>query len=81
MRTTITLDDELFREAALISGEDNASKLITKALELMVAVESKKRLLRLSGKAPAFAIPPRDSRAAEAAKVAEDSTDYPSQKA
>lgn len=62
MRTTVTLDDTLFERAAAIAGDDNASSLLTKALEMMIAAESKKRLLRLSGGAPDFEIPGRDSR-------------------
>lgn len=74
MRTTITIDDSLFGKAAAITGDDNASSLLTKALEMLVAAESKKRLLRLSGSAAEFTIPGRDSRAFNYA--AEDSAEY-----
>lgn len=74
MRTTITLDDSLFSKAAAIVGDDNASSLLTKALEMLVAAESKKRILRLSGASPGFTIPGRDSRSE--GMVAEDSAEY-----
>ncbi|MFT5906759.1 MAG: hypothetical protein ACI9E1_002371 [Cryomorphaceae bacterium] len=65
MRTTITVDDDLFDKAALaassagVTGDKNASSIITKALELLVASDSKKRILRLSGAMPDFTIPNR----------------------
>jgi len=62
MRTTVTIDDTLLENAANVAGEKNASALITKALEALVAAESKKRILTLSGKVPAFHIPNRTSR-------------------
>lgn len=75
MRTTITVNDTLFEEASLCAGEENASKLITTALELLVSLESRKRLLILSGKAPNFSIPERGSRS-DHSMVAEDETRY-----
>ena len=74
MRTTITLDDTLFGKAAAIVGDDNASSLLTKALQMLVAAESKKRILRLSGASPGFTIPGRDSRSAS--MVAEDPSEF-----
>ncbi len=76
MRTTITVDDALFSRAAGIAKDDNASSLITKALEMFIATESKKRLLRLSAKTPDFEIPARGSRAISLGMVAEDVTPY-----
>lgn len=76
MRTTVTLDDSLFAKAAEIAGDSNASSLLTKALEMMVAAEAKKRLLRLSGAAPDFVIPGRDSRSEPLGKVAEGEPPY-----
>jgi hypothetical protein len=76
MRTTITLDDDLFKKAAVIANDDNASSLVTKALEMLIAAESKKRLLRLSGKTPDFTIPGRESRSADLGCVAENETHY-----
>ena len=78
MRTTITLDDELFAEAAAIAEDENASSLLTKALKMMIATESKKRLLRLSGGTPEFSIPGRDSRGVDfdIGMVAENEVPY-----
>ncbi len=76
MRTTITIDDDLFAKAAAIAGDSNTSSLLTKALEMMVAADSRKRLLSLSGKAPGFTIPARDSRRVALGMVAEDEAPY-----
>jgi Arc/MetJ family transcription regulator len=75
MRTTITIEDTLFDKAAKAAAESNASTLVTMALKLLVATESKKRLLKLSGTAPAFTIPDRSSRSS----AAEEGSDYSSQ--
>ncbi|MDA1006858.1 MAG: type II toxin-antitoxin system VapB family antitoxin [Verrucomicrobia bacterium] len=72
MRTTVTIADTLFENAAKAADEKNVSSLITKALTLLIATESKKRLLRLSGAAPSFTIPTRDARL----KAAEDQSGY-----
>ena len=80
MRTTITLDDTLFERAVAITGDHNASSMLTKALEMVVASESKKRLIRLSGEAPDFIIPGRTSRATDPILVAEDENPYNSDK-
>lgn len=74
MRTTLTIDDRLYETAALAAGERNVSALVTKALELLVATDSKKRLMNLAGKAPDFTIPKRDSRTSSL-RIAEDSYD------
>ncbi len=76
MRTTITLDDDLFKRAAAIANDDNASSLVSKALAMLIAAESKKRLLRLSGKTPDFTIPGRESRSSDLGLVTEDDTHY-----
>ena len=76
MRTTITLDDDLFERAVLIAGDNNASSLLTKALEMMIATESRKRLLKLSGGSPDFEIPGRDSRTSHPDMAAEDKAPY-----
>ena len=59
MRTTITVDDSLFDKACDAAGDKNASSVVTRALELLVASESKKRILRLSGSMPDFTVPNR----------------------
>lgn len=62
MRSTITVDDNLFEKAAEIVGDDNVSTVFRVALEALVAAEARKRLLRLSGKAPTFSVASRDTR-------------------
>jgi len=74
MRTTITIDDNLYETAAAAAAEKNVSALVTKALELIIATDSKKRLMNLAGKAPDFTIPDRDSRTSSL-RIAEDSCD------
>lgn len=63
MRTTVTIDDELFDKACEMLEEKNASSVITKALNLLIASENKKRLLRLTGATPDFNVPNRGERA------------------
>ena len=62
MRTTITIDDALFDKASAAGGDKNVSSLVTKALELLVAADSKKRMLRLSGVMQDFSTPGRGTR-------------------
>jgi len=65
MRTTITIDDDLFAKAANAAGaggDKNVSSIVTKALELLVAADSKKRMLRLSGAMPDFTVPNRGGK-------------------
>lgn len=59
MRTTITVDDGLFDKACDAAGDKNASSVVTRALKLLVASDSKKRILRLSGSMPDFTVPNR----------------------
>ena len=49
MRTTITVDDHLLREAQEISGITKVSAMITKSLELMIQQYSASRLSALGG--------------------------------
>ena len=49
MRTTITVDDHLLREAQEISGITKVSAMITKSLELMIQQYSARRLSALGG--------------------------------
>jgi len=59
MRTTVTLDDELFAKAQEYSGIKEKSELIRKALEQMVQREAARRLARLGGSSPDLKAPPR----------------------
>jgi Arc/MetJ family transcription regulator len=68
MRTTITIDDDLFDKAASVAGADgdkNVSNVVTRALKLLVAADGKKRMLRLSGAMPDFTVPNRGGRGNE----------------
>lgn len=81
MRTTITIDDALYDKACAAAGDNNASILVTRALKLLVARDSKLRILRLSGSMPNLSIPNRgdsidyadDHDGSQAPMVAEDS--------
>ena len=59
MRTTVTIDDKLFDDAAESAGTTNASEVIKLALQKFVAAESKKRLIALGGSVPDFEVPGR----------------------
>ncbi|MBK1830472.1 type II toxin-antitoxin system VapB family antitoxin [Verrucomicrobiaceae bacterium R5-34] len=59
MKITITVDDHLFDKAATITGDDDASSIVTKALDLLIATAAKKNILALSASAPDFMIPQR----------------------
>jgi Arc/MetJ family transcription regulator len=59
MRTTITLDDELVRKAAELTGRTEKSALVRLGLEALIARESGRRLARLGGSAPGSAAAPR----------------------
>jgi hypothetical protein len=64
MRTTVTLDDELYNKALAMAdpGMDKAD-LFREAVTTFIRVQSAKRLAALGGKAPAMKpIPRRRSR-------------------
>lgn len=53
MRTTVTIDDELYTQALEVIGPGlGKSKLFREALKVFIRVESAKRLAALGGKAP-----------------------------
>lgn len=52
MRTTITIDDDLFERAAELTGIHERSVLVREAVETHVGVESGRRLARLGGTDP-----------------------------
>jgi Arc/MetJ family transcription regulator len=52
MRTTVTLDDQLLKEAEELTGITDRSKLIRDGLEALVHREAARRLARLGGSAP-----------------------------
>ena len=52
MRTTVTLDDALLKEAARLSGITERSARLRRGLEVLIAQESARRLIRLGGTDP-----------------------------
>ncbi len=53
MRTTVTIDNELYRRALEVADpEMEKSDLFREAIEVFVRVQSGKRLAALGGKAP-----------------------------
>ena len=49
MRTTVTIDDELFTRASELTGITEKSALLRDGLETLIRVESGKRLAALGG--------------------------------
>ena len=64
MRTTVTIDDELYRRALEVADPKmDKADLFREAIEVFVRVQAGKRLASLGGKAPAMkAIPRRRPR-------------------
>ena len=60
MRTTITIDDELFNQALALAdpGIDKAD-LVREAIRTYVRVQAAKRLAALGGQAPDMKLPAR----------------------
>lgn len=54
MRTTLTLDDDLVRDARELTGLNETSALVRAALKALVEREAARRLARLGGTAPDF---------------------------
>ena len=52
MRTTITIDNELFEKASQLTGIKEKSKLIREAMAALVSRESGLRLAKLGGACP-----------------------------
>lgn len=59
MRTTITIDESLLKDAQEFSGIREKSAVINEALRWFVAREAGRRLAKLGGSAPDFEAPPR----------------------
>lgn len=68
MRTTVTLDDALLKDAEEYTGIREKSALVNAALKALVAREAARRLARLGGSAPGLKLPPRRRPAAAAAR-------------
>ena len=59
MRTTVTIDDKLLKDAEEYTGIKERSALIREALRQLVAREAGRRLAALGGTEPDFVAPPR----------------------
>lgn len=59
MRTTVTIDDDLMRRAAELTGIEERSALLRESLETLVRLKSAERLAALGGKEPQIQAPPR----------------------
>jgi Arc/MetJ family transcription regulator len=59
MRTTITLDDELMKQAANYTGIKEKAALVKEALTRLVRNEAARRLAALGGSDPAAQAAPR----------------------
>jgi Arc/MetJ family transcription regulator len=59
VRTTVTLDDDLVARAQELTGTTERSALIRESLELLVRIESGRRLAALGGSDPSAAAGPR----------------------
>ena len=62
MRTTVTLDDELLKEAIRYSGIKETSRLMNEAMRRLVANELKSRVLALEGSMPNLEYSKREPR-------------------
>jgi len=59
MRTTVTLDDATVARAAELTGLGETSALVREGLELLIRIESGRRLAALGGSDRSAAAPPR----------------------
>ena len=66
MRTTLTIDDDLFETAANLTGVKEKSALMREGLRALIERESARRLASLGGSEPGVAaVPRRQSEKAE----------------
>ena len=69
MRTTVTIDDELYQKALDVADPEMArSDLFREAIKVFVRVQAGKRLAALGGKAPAMKNVPRRRPPARASR-------------
>lgn len=59
MRTTLTIDDELFETAVNLTGVKEKSALMREGLKALIERESARRLAALSGSEPGLVTTPR----------------------
>ena len=65
MRTTLTIDDDLFAEATQLTGLQVRSALVREAFKALIVLESSKRLAKLGGSEPNIEVPLRRKSVAE----------------
>lgn len=68
MRTTVTLDDELLRDAEEYTGIKEKSALVNAGLKALVEREASRRAAALGGTMPGFKAAPRKRPWVEARK-------------
>ncbi len=49
MRTTINIDDQIYKKASLLTGINEKTSLVRLGLEALITRESSKRLAKLGG--------------------------------
>lgn len=59
MRTTLTIDDDLFAKAEELTGVHEKSALLRESLKALIERESARRLARLGGSEPGLESIPR----------------------
>lgn len=59
MRTTVTIDDDLWARAEELTGIHERASLVRHAFETLIAVEAGRRLARLAGTDPHATAAPR----------------------
>ena len=62
MRTTINIDDQLFKEAMRLTGMTEKTALVRESLNALIERESARRLARLGGSEPQLEEIPRRPR-------------------
>jgi len=62
MRTTINIDDQLFKEAVRLTGMTEKTALVRESLKALIERESARRLARLGGSEPQMEDIPRRPR-------------------
>jgi len=66
MRTTLTIDDELFAKAEALTGIHEKPALLRESLKALIERESARRLARLGGSEPGLeSVPRRQSTTTE----------------
>ena len=59
MRTTLNIDDDIFRRAAQLTGIREKTSLLHEGLKALIAAESARRLAKLGGTSPKLKEIPR----------------------